>query len=385
MIKKVMVIVLSFLVFLTLFVIWNERARTHPMDNDEFYTQISSVENMPWKNMWVGRIDEGNNAPLFYAIQKLYQQVLGYHSPDAWKKGQWGYQHPRSKFVMRLIPVLCMAGGVTLIFFFTTMRLGFIAGFYALIICGTSYMVWAYACIARPYSLWFFLTSLQMVLLLFWLEAKQNRKEQIIKGLIVSHWLLSITVVFSVITNIAVSVILWQNGMRKIKYHVLLLLVPTVSSLFYYFHAPQYQFFIKNGAMKLLGANLAVDRMFIIACALFFWFLAQRHSLKKWFHPITPSGHLQFGTIIGFGVMVLAGCVAVYLKLKMGQSLHAEGFEVSNRYFMLLTPIGIMMTIAASYYMVTLSKDKILKQGVLIFLLVLLLFRILKLWALMPK
>ncbi len=383
--KNVIAIICAIFIFLGISSAFMKRAQSLPLDNDEFYSQVSSVQGMTWQKIWAGHVDEGNNAPLFYSLQKVYQDVIGYQTPEAWKKGQWSYQHPPSMMVLRMLPLLCMAAGVALIFFYVTLRLGFIAGFYALLVSLSSFMVWSYACTARPYALWFFLSAMQMVLLFFWLEAKQKRQARLMLGLIITQTLLSLSVFLSIITNVATSIILWKHGARKIKDHLLLLVIPMLISIFYFWHAPKYAFFIKNGMMKLFGANLAIDRMALIVIAGILIMAARSKTLKRWFHPVSTQHQKLFVNVITFGALILAGSAAIYMKLKTGQSSNGEGFEVSNRYFMLITPIGIMMTCFASYLMVVLAKHKVLKQGILIFITALLIFRVLKLWVLLPR
>lgn len=384
MIKKIASIVLSGIIFVLLSSLWMERAKVVPMDNDEFYSQVASVEGGSWGKIWSGHIEEGNNSPLFYSLQKLYQQCIGYHTPEFWMKGQWGYQHPTSLAILRLLPVLFMSAGITVLYFYTTMRFGFIMGFYGLAIALSTYMVWAYAVVARPYALWFFLTALQIALALFWLESKPKTKQKLVVGLMATHLLLSLTMVLSVLSNFAVCVLLWGKGLRKAKDHVILLVVPTLVSLFYYMHAPKYPFFLKNGMMKLLGASLPLDRLVIIFTAVLLLSLSGIKQLKKWFNPLDKALGLVLAGVLGFGAMVLAGCVAVLIKFKMGASLSNEGFEVSNRYFMVLAPVAILMTVASSYILFKLPKAWPIKQGVLIFLGALLLFRFYKLWVLLP-
>ncbi len=375
--RKWLTVGMAGIVFVCLFVWWMKKAADRPLENDELYSQTSSIAHQTYASMFLAKIDEGNNTPLFYAVQKAFESAAHYQTPEEWYKGQWGFRHHDSNIFLRILPVLCMTAGVALIFYYFAMHWHFLLGVYALLVSLTSYMVWTYAFQARPYALWFLLTVVQIVLLLRILALKPKETKRYVLGLIAVHWLLSLTVIFSVIQHIAVCVVLWLWGRRQWKEYIALLLIPTGIALFYYAHSPKYHFWFAEGFDKLLGAALPVDRLGLIILALCVWALSQAAWFKRWFDPIHK---VQFNVLAAgllFGTIIYAGCLAVLYKFKMGQYGYMEGFQVSNRYFMALAPTGIFVTTFAAYYLAVIPKG-VLKKGAWILLAVLLLYRILR-------
>ncbi len=377
MAKQWLVKGLTVVVFILLVFVWLRAAHQKPLWTDELYSQTSSIHNLSYVDMLRGKISEGNITPLFYIIQKAWQNAWHYQTPIYWLQGQWGYQHPPSNTFLRVPPVVCMAAGVALIFYYFASRWGLWLGLYSLLVSFSSFMVWFYAFEARPYALWFFLTSIQMVSLLSLMGVKDKSQDQYVKSLGVVNWLLAFTSIFSVIQNLGVCLVLWLWGRRRWRLHTALFIAPAVISLGYYILTPKYEFFLQESFMGLLGASLPVDRLAIISLGLVLWGLL---ALKiSWFKlkSISPQQWNLWSAALLFTLVIFAGCWALLWQFKAGQAPDKQGFQVSNRYFMVLAPVGIMMTTIASYYLATLPQA-VWKRGIWIALGLLLLFRLIK-------
>lgn len=329
-----------------------------PLWNDEQYSQISSVRGMSYEDMFWGNINEGSNPPLFYMVQKVFQTISGYVTPKEWLNGDWKYNDPYSNVLLRFWPAFCVAGGIAMIFYYFSFHYGIWTGIYSLLVSLSSFMPWLYAVEARPYALWFFLTSAQMVLVLM-----GGR----IFNLSFVNTLLAFTTIFSVIQNFAAAMCLWINGQRRLLTYIPVFFIPVFIALFYYANVEKPPLGMIDTFMELLGASLPVDRMVIIGLALAWCFLVHREDRKFW-QPVV------------FTAIVLAGCLAVLIKFKIS-ARPMGGCYVSNRYFMVLAPVGIIMTTIASHYLVTRTKG-LMQKGMFVLLAALLLARIYKTYKL---
>lgn len=55
---------------------------THkPLENDELFTQIHSVEGLSYRSILTMKIPEGNVSPLFYLTQKVFLDVIHFRLP----------------------------------------------------------------------------------------------------------------------------------------------------------------------------------------------------------------------------------------------------------------------------------------------------------------
>ncbi len=353
LIKALMVVVFAALVLWLLFMAYKK-----PLWTDELYSQLSSIKGQSYGGMLAGKIGEGNVTPLFYMTQKAWEDLGHYQTPEPWIKGQWGYQHPFSHVFLRVGPALCMAGGIAAIFYYFSSRFGVLLGVYSLLVSLSSFMVWAYGPEARPYALWFFLTTIQFLCFLNSFD-EQRKGRGPWRILVLVHCLLALTVVYSIIQITAVSVLLWLLRDRDWRRYIWLWFVPAMGVLFYYLHSPHYQFYFIEGFMGLIGASFPKDRLFICGIFALYWILSWGRSrgwaLPAWFKGMEPSALRWTGVYGALAVLVLAGYLGVLMIFKL-QETHTGIFQISNRYFICLAPLGIIATTLFSYYLVQTQK-----------------------------
>ena len=354
--KKFYVLMMSIFVFGFCFYLGLNLAARKPLWNDELYTQLATVSVKSYPELLLGRSSEGNITPLFYVIQKAVCDVAHYQAPLAWVKGQWRFQDYYSQILLRLAPIFFMALALALIFYYFARYYSFALGIYSLFISLSSFMVWSYWAEARPYALWFFLTSVQSIIFLLIVRAQGEQKLNWTMLQIV-HFLLALSNVLSVIQISVVALLLWCNGHREWRRYVWLLVVPLSICFFYYTYSPKYKFWFKEGPLQLIAASMPKDRLFIIfAFAAYVW-------KNKFFADRILREAVSY---LFFTVLMVMGFLGVCLMFKLTNGTGHEGFQISNRYFIALAPIGIMAVTLFSNYLVVAVPNKIMRMGLVI-------------------
>jgi len=199
--KHAVLLALSLLLFFVCFRFGLILAESKPIWNDEFYSQLANVQGLSYGKMMAGQVNEGNNAPLFYLIQKVICDIASYQAPEAWVKGDWGYSDYYSRILLRVSPVFFMSLAAVFIFYY-------FSRVYSIFTFSSSYLVWVHWAEARPYSLWFFLTTVQSLVFLHIVQNKDMRPK-IWAALIVIHLCLSLTVSLGVAQIFVASSLLW--------------------------------------------------------------------------------------------------------------------------------------------------------------------------------
>ena len=330
-------------------------AKHKPVWNDEIFTQLSTVEKPSYVEILKLDFEEGNACPLFYLLQKAITDTAGYRFPQQWQ-GEWSIKDLRSQMVLRIGPNLFSALTIALIFYFFARSYSLAAGGYALLITLSSFMIWAYWVEARPYSIWTFLTTAQCLLFLVLLKGKgENRRAW--QWLLLTHVLLSFTVVISIVQVFLVSLALWLFKERRWQRYVGLTLLPAAVSVFYYFHSPQYHFVFSNTISQLIGASLPKDRMLILV--LYPLFLGWYYWRDKGKVSVSDGFWREGTSFLFLSALMVLSAIAVLLKLKMSVVEGRPGFQVSNRYLIYLTPVGIIgVTLFSIHILRAFQKNK---------------------------
>ncbi len=301
----------SIILFALCLIVGLRLAAHNPLENDEIYSQLHSIEGLSYGQILAGQVPEGNNCPLFYSLQKTFLNALRFTLPGPWEPEQ-NICDDRAQIVMRILPIVCMAGAMALMWNFFARR-SIIAAILAVLLGLTSPLIWTYWAQARPYSLWMLLTTAQLIFLL----DNQPRR------LLVVHWLLCLTTSFGLVQAVLAAVL-----MRKRRFWPLV--APAAAGLFYLLHAPHYPFRVPVTA-PLIFENFSLIRLLVLAgCAVLLWRLNAYRT----------------GAAACTGLLGLTVVLLLLSSLIIGYYVHQHvpgtlGFELSSRYFMFLTPVGI--------------------------------------------
>ncbi len=306
-----------------------------PLENDELFTQISSVEGLSYQGILTAKIPEGNVSPLFYFTQKAFLDALSFRLPFSWK-GEWFVYNLPSQIALRVLSNVFMSLSVTIVFYFFARFYSVWAGVYGSFVMLASFMTLTYWALGRPYALWNFLTTLQVLLFLYILRTKQKNRLAW-TSLAAVHFLLALTVTFGAVQITAVSLVLFFSKERSITQYVFLTVVPVVLCFAYYFSAPKYSFYFSDSPLQLICASFPKDRLafvFLLGAVLAVAVLVEKK--QTFVEKLKESNmcYLFFIVVILFLTAVLMGLF--YIKAH-GKN---EGFPLSNRYFIYLSPIG---------------------------------------------
>jgi uncharacterized membrane protein len=165
--------ILTVTVFLALLAVGFWLSTHKPVWNDEIYSQRHIIERMNYGELIGFKITEGNSTPLFYVLQKAFAESLDYQFPAY--NYEWHYVDLPSQIILRILPNLFMSMSLAMMFFYFARYYSLWQGIYALILALSSVMVWVYWAEARPYAMWMFFTTAQMLLLLSRLRAESPK------------------------------------------------------------------------------------------------------------------------------------------------------------------------------------------------------------------
>ncbi|MBF0489147.1 MAG: hypothetical protein HQL15_00830 [Candidatus Omnitrophica bacterium] len=341
-----------------------------PLENDEYYSLTRSVMKTSYAQMFKGSINEGNNSPLFYFLQKLQCNIFLYHPSQAWMEGRWEGEDVFSQVFLRVQSIFWIALALSSVFYFFASRYSLWVGAYALMVALSSSMLWCHWTEARPYALWFCLSMFQVLILLELFQEANNQEEKDWKCLTVVHWLLALTATISIIQMAVAGIVLAIFRQRRWVTTVIAFGIPMLVCLFYYVMAPKYHFFFKEGPLDLVNANFPKDRLmilFIFALVLIYKSL----PIKDWRKQLELRYFVFVTVIILFFVLLL-------MKMQWSTAGIPRGFQVSNRYLIPLAPVGIVATTLFSMYLVKAFQSQWVRAIVVLVLLGFLMFRIQK-------
>ncbi len=321
-------------------------AQRQPLWNDEFFSLVSSVHNPSYQDMFSGRIAEGNNTPLFYVVQKLFLGITAYKYPEPWLQGNWSYVDTYSQTFLRLGPVLFVALSLALVFYFFAQKYSPWTGLLAVVVYFSSYMVWVHWAEFRPYGLVMFLSTVQFMCLDLVLKAKSNA-DSALWWLVVVHILLSLTSILTLGQILAASMVVWFWKHRDFKKYIFLTFLPLAIGLFYYSQAPKFQFYYDLSPEQLLRDNVSRQRFYVLmifgVCALMGLFKDRLAALRRvhWQELAKPLPYFIFL------VLTLIFTAVVMFVFGLKQTGH-QGFPITSRYFIYLTPLGVFVAVWAA-------------------------------------
>ncbi len=324
-------IVLSLLVWAICLSIGFEFSKRRPLWNDEIYTQINSIEKVSYRDILKGKSPEGNNCPLFYIIQKSFCDGMQYRPAIVWNK-EWYIHDKQSQIILRVVSNVFMATAIAGMFYFLIYYYSLALGFLSFIATLSIPMTWNYWIEARPYALWFFLTTAQSIILFLLIQ----NKERFSKGWIylgVVHILLSLTISLGAAQVVIASVFFWIFKYRRWECHIFLTLIPLAISGGYYWGAPKYQFFFNETQLQLFLQAVPIEYGAILVMYLTSFFLFKRNKF---------SNSFQGGRYFLFMSSMILVAIAMLGLLKWKEMPGVSGFGISSRYFIFLVPTVVI-------------------------------------------
>jgi hypothetical protein len=300
---------------------------------DELYTQQTAIDAHSYMGLLSLKFPDGNKNPLFYVIQKTVCHIFSYHLPVYFPREIYSTRDIPSQIILRIPSDFYMSLALAFIFYFFTRFYSIFAALYALCVALATPMVWMYWVEARPYPLWFLLTTIQLLLLLSFVVISPKIKK--VKSIFLVHVLLAFTTPASMFQISIVALMLWWKGRTNIKQLGLIWALPMGIALFYYF-------FDRTATIKtyMFSSNLfdAVmpERLFVyVIYALMAWVLPEKYKKISWNAFFLPV----------FLLFLASGLLVLFVDLFTKNS--GQGFF--SRYLIYLAPPDILMFSLASF------------------------------------
>ncbi len=334
--KKQYLLGIAIVLFFILFKIGDWLAQRKPLWNDEVYTQIYTLDDKSYLDILRIRFLEGNSCPLFYIIQKAMCDLAQYRFPHEWHQ-EWLVSDLKSQRFLRIPSNIFMSFSLVLIFYFFSRYYSLGTGLYSFLVSLSSYMVWVYWVEARPYAIWFFLTTAQALIFLVMIKEKQ-KCSHLWPWLSVIHVLLSLTVIVSIAQITIVSFLLWFLKEKQWKKYIVLTAIPVGLCFFYYSQSPILAYWLRDPA-QLLYYNF--PRAWIIFFFVYGIMLFLREKTKI-LNSYSDKTKREGAGFFVFLALMLVASLALLGILKMRADPVNYLAVVDPRYFIYLTPIGII-------------------------------------------
>lgn len=341
---------------------------------DELHTQINTVDHFNYSGILTGQFPEGNLCPLFYIIQETVSKIFHYHFSLPWKGENSIYDLP-SQLLLRIPSNICVSIAVTLLFWFFARFYSLPAGWLALTTTLSCAMVWSYWVEARPYSLWFLLSTIQSLLLLHVIRYPQkNQNAWLWMGAV--HILLSTCVIFSAPQILVVSCLFWIANEKKWFKYLWITALPATLCYFYYLMSKRiYGWLPANAGENILSLfsvkNLAMEEfikkwdMFISINVPFLWLLfflvcacfLLINRLKKTQPASQTSIKKETKAFLALTFLLLASAFVILKILDLWKSASVGNYSISERYFIFLVPTGVITFILSSLYLLEVYQN----------------------------
>jgi hypothetical protein len=291
---------------------------------DEIYTQKKTIDAHSYSDILTLNILEGNKSPLFYIIQKATCAIGAFKLPG-YTPAISMIHDDRSQIIMRIPSNIYMSLGLTIIFYFFACRFSLWTGLYALGLGLAAPMVWLYWVEARPYSLWFLLTTIQLCLVQLAITSDEKSQKRIYNWLLLVHMLMALTTIGTIVQIGIVSLMLWCQGAYRKKWTWL---IPIAIILFYFRVAPGFStkayFFWPHILESVMPEHLAVYAFYGLMLGYFFF--KKKHIGNAFFFMI-------------FLLFLASACGMLYvLSLKK-----TSQFGFFTRYFIYMVSADIIM------------------------------------------
>ena len=347
-----------------------------PLWTDELFTQLN-MEHLNFFSILTGDMKEGNCCPLFYVNQKIFISAIHYHFPIPWEN-EFSIYEPASQILIRLPDVIYMSLGLTIIFFVFARFYSLGTGLFALALSLSNPMVYMYWAEARPYGLWFLLTTIQAALLLQCLRNK-NTRHWFLLGL--CHILLALTIMFSLPQIFLVSTlvgILWKMNWRKMLW---VFLFPFGIVYAYYILSKNiYSWLPTNilgnapcstGHSLTISASVAFQSFFSLIVSnipwvwlsiigLYLLFLIGKAAFKKKFDAAKEAVIFLICTLA-----LLTCAAAIVFLFNIWKSSGMTILSTAPRYIMFLIPYALFFIVLSGWDFLNSIKDPLLRAIIL--------------------
>ncbi len=318
-------------IFLILFVSGIGLSAHKLLWNDELYTQQTAIDADSYRGLLYLKFPDGNKNPLFYIIQKTTCKIFSYHLPVYFPDNFYRTRDIPSQIILRIPSDIYMSLAMAAMFYFFTRFYSFYAASYALGVALATPMVWMYWVEARPYPLWFLLTTVQLLFLAHRIISKDSKGT---KRFFLIHILLALTTPTSVFQISIVTLMLWWKARYNLKQLALVWVIPMGIAVFYYFADTIFTIRTYMFSSNFFDVVMP-ERLFIyVAYALIAWVLPEKYRKISWNIFFLPV----FVLILASGFFVLF--VDIFTKNSQ------QGFF--SRYLIYVTPADILMFSLAS-------------------------------------
>lgn len=241
------IILISLLLLAGCLYLGTDLSHRRPLGSDEQYTQTNTVERFAQHDLLSGKGLEGNNGPLYYVIQKLVTEQLGYVDQEKGNDGQLVHDE-RSQILLRRVSNAFMSCAIALTFFTVAWFYSVPVALLATIVFLTFPGTWLFWTHAQPYSLWILMSVLQSV---FFLKTAHDRadKSRAWIWLLLVNILITFTNVLGVLQVCTTSLVVWAVNKKRWAHTIGFTLVSMAIGIYYLQRSNALKYWIDNGAV----------------------------------------------------------------------------------------------------------------------------------------
>jgi len=329
---------------------------------DELYSQTYTIDVLGFLGILRIEFTEGNLCPLFYLVQEAISRVFNYTFPLDWHQ-EWCVYELNSQLILRIAPNIFMSLSIVLFFWYFSVAYSFRAGFLSLITALSSFVLWAYWAEARPYALWFLLTTIQSLIFLHMLTQPEKASKSWL-GLCLVHFLLSLTIVFSAVQIFFMSIFLMILIEKDWRKYVLLTVVPLGVCYFYYYQSHRVYTFlsynpletattmvssifvnagkhnITNSSVITMNTPLLWIILYIGYVLFLFKNFAQRNKEQKCFMAEKSIKEARIFIFYMTALLITAAGILSLIIKWISEGI--GGYSITERHFIFLAPVGII-------------------------------------------
>ncbi len=303
----------SLLIFLTAIAIGSQLSLRKPLWGDETYSWRQSVKNTSYGALFLGKVGEGNNAPLYYVLAKI--------SHDVW------HIEERDIVAMRMVSIVSTALLFALLFVVFALWGGWGMGLFALAVGLSTPGIWYFWAEARPYALWMLGTFIQCAAVLNLLKHK-DQPGGIVLG---ANLFLALITPTGFVQSLLMMAWLWILRVSNWKFLVKAFGLPILIGVYYLSQSPRYHFWYEGDFLKSIMEHWPLERL----C---FWLIAAIS-----FPLVGRAREGGFIPVIGGYTFSLFAVMLAVLGYYFFQP--HEGFVVTQRYFVFLSVCGIVLSV----------------------------------------